>query len=122
MQVNAHRMGPDLLDVGPRHAHDPLVDTGAAGLLDGHGHVIGRHRTEQLARVGRDLDRQRDRGDGQQGGLDLVGVLTVGVVSLIVPDLFPSTSVWSTFGSGYLFIPLVLPIVGLWWLRRTRPA
>jgi len=27
--------------------------------------------------------------------------------------------VWSNFGSGYLFIPLVLPIVGLWWLRRT---
>lgn len=54
--------------------------------------------------------------------IELVGVLTVGVVSLIVPDLFPSTSVWSTFGSGYLFIPLVLPIVGLWWLRRTRPA
>ena len=54
--------------------------------------------------------------------IELVGVLTVGVVSLIVPDLFPSTSVWSTFGSGYLFIPLVLPIVGLWWLRRTRPT
>ena len=53
--------------------------------------------------------------------IELVGVLAVGTVSLIVPDLFPSASVWSTFGSGYLFIPLVLPIVGLWWLRRTRP-
>lgn len=54
--------------------------------------------------------------------IELVGVLAVGTVSVIVPDLFPSTSVWSTFGSGYLFIPLVLPIVGLWWLRRTAPA
>jgi len=53
--------------------------------------------------------------------IELVGVLTVGAVSLVVPDLFPSASVWSTFGSGYLFVPLVLPIVGLWWLRRTRP-
>lgn len=54
--------------------------------------------------------------------IELVGVLAVGVASLIVPDLFPSASVWSTFGSGYLFIPLVLPVVGLWWLRRTAPA
>lgn len=53
--------------------------------------------------------------------IELVGVLAVGTISLIVPDLFPSASVWSTFGSGYLFIPLVLPIVGLWWLRRTAP-
>lgn len=53
--------------------------------------------------------------------IELVGVLAVGSISLIVPDLFPSASVWSTFGSGYLFIPLVLPIVGLWWLRRTAP-
>ena len=53
--------------------------------------------------------------------IELVGVVAVGTISLIVPDLFPSASVWSTFGSGYLFIPLVLPIVGLWWLRRTAP-
>ena len=51
--------------------------------------------------------------------IELVGVLAVGTASLLVPDAFPSASVWSTFGSGYLFIPLVLPIVGLWWLRRT---
>lgn len=54
--------------------------------------------------------------------IELVGVLAVGTISLIVPDLFPSASVWSTFGSGYLFIPLVLPLVGLWWLRRTAPT
>jgi cytochrome bd-type quinol oxidase subunit 2 len=51
--------------------------------------------------------------------IELVGVLAVGTVSLLLPEAFPSASVWSTFGSGYLFIPLVLPIVGLWWLRRT---
>jgi hypothetical protein len=51
--------------------------------------------------------------------IELVGVLTVGAASLLVPDEFPAASVWSTFGSGYLFIPLVLPMVGLWWLRRT---
>jgi hypothetical protein len=54
-------------------------------------------------------------------GIELGGVLAVGVASLLAPEAFPSASVWSGFGSGYLFIPLVLPIVGLWWLHRTRP-
>lgn len=55
-------------------------------------------------------------------GIELAGVLIIGTASLLFPDAFPRASVWSTFGSGYLFIPLVLPIVGLWWLRRSTPA
>lgn len=51
--------------------------------------------------------------------VELVGVLTVGLLSILVPGQFAAPSVWSGFGSGYLFIPLVLPFVGLWWLRRT---
>jgi cytochrome bd-type quinol oxidase subunit 2 len=51
--------------------------------------------------------------------IELVGVVAVGAVSLLVPQAFPAASVWSGFGSGYLFIPLILPCVGLWWLRRT---
>lgn len=51
--------------------------------------------------------------------IELVGVLVVGTASLLVPDAFPSASVWSSFGSGYGFVPLILPFVGLWWLRRT---
>ena len=54
-------------------------------------------------------------------GIELAGVLIVGTWSLILPAAFPHASVWSGFGSGYGFIPLILPIVGLWWLRRTRP-
>jgi hypothetical protein len=52
---------------------------------------------------------------------ELAGVLIVGTLSLALPDEFPHASVWSSFGSGYGYIPLVLPAVGLWWLRRTRP-
>lgn len=52
--------------------------------------------------------------------IELVGVLVIGAVSLLLPDYFPRATVWSAFGRGYLFIPLVLPIVGLWWLRRSR--
>ena len=36
--------------------------------------------------------------------------------------LFPDETVWSRFGSGYGYIPLVLPVLGLLWLWRTRPA
>jgi len=55
---------------------------------------------------------------------ELVGVLTVGLLSVLVPSLFAHASVWSFFGMGYVFIPLVLPILGLIWLaqdgRRVR--
>ena len=52
--------------------------------------------------------------------IELAGVLTVGLLSVFDDDLFPDQTVWSGFGEGYGFIPLVLPLVGLWWLRRTR--
>lgn len=54
--------------------------------------------------------------------IELAGVLTVGTVSLLVPAEFPDDTVWSVYGYGYLFIPLVLPVLGLWWLRRTSPS
>ncbi|MER7890623.1 hypothetical protein ABTX15_12435 [Micromonospora sp. NPDC094482] len=52
--------------------------------------------------------------------VELVGVLAVGVLSLVDAELFPDETVWSEFGSGYGYIPLVLPILGLYWLWRTR--
>jgi hypothetical protein len=51
-------------------------------------------------------------------GIEAVGVLAVGTLSLVRPAWFPDQTVWSDYGIGYLFIPLVLPFVGLWWLRR----
>jgi hypothetical protein len=48
-------------------------------------------------------------------------VLAVGTLSLTHPDLFAHNSVWSYFGLGYGFVPLVLPIWGLLWLRK-NPA
>jgi len=50
--------------------------------------------------------------------IELIGVLTVGAASLLMPEAFTVASIWTGFGSGYGFIPLVLPIIGLWWLRR----
>ena len=53
-------------------------------------------------------------------GFELAGVLVVGLLSLVLPDAFPDETVWSAFGAGYGFIPLVLPVLGLLRLRRTR--
>ena len=53
-------------------------------------------------------------------GFELVGVLVVGTASLLLPDAFPDQTVWSTYGSGYGFVPLVLPVLGLLRLRATR--
>jgi hypothetical protein len=51
---------------------------------------------------------------------ELVGVVLIGFMSFSVPQWFAHPSVWSGFGSGYGYIPLVLPILGLIWLRRAR--
>ena len=50
---------------------------------------------------------------------ELIGVLTVGVISLLVPELFVEASIWSGFGSGYGYLPLALPVLGLLWIRKT---
>ena len=53
---------------------------------------------------------------------ELLGVLIVGTLSFVIPELFPADTVWSVFGRGYLFIPLVLPVLGMLWLWRSRRA
>jgi hypothetical protein len=55
--------------------------------------------------------------------VEFIGVLAVGTWSLVDPATFPDATVWSGYGSGYGFVPLVLPVFGLLWLRRwTRRA
>jgi hypothetical protein len=50
--------------------------------------------------------------------VELVGVLAIGTWSIADPATFPDATVWSSYGSGYGFVPLVLPVFGLLWLRR----
>lgn len=52
---------------------------------------------------------------------ELAGVLVVGTLSLLDREAFPDATVWSVYGRGYLFVPLVLPVLGLLWLRRSAP-
>jgi hypothetical protein len=51
---------------------------------------------------------------------ELVGVLVIGTLTVFDTGDFPDDTVWSVYGRGYGFVPLVLPLVGLWWLRHTR--
>lgn len=52
--------------------------------------------------------------------VELVGVLTVGAYSVLSSTALPEATVWSGFGQGYGYVPLVLPLIGLWWLYRNR--
>ncbi|WP_101523768.1 hypothetical protein [Nocardioides houyundeii] len=52
---------------------------------------------------------------------ELVGVLAVGTATVLDPGLFADDTVWSHYGQGYGFVPLVLPFVGLAWLRHVEP-
>ena len=47
-------------------------------------------------------------------------MLTVGTLTVLDPELFPDQTVWSSYGAGYGWLPLVLPFVGLAWLWHTR--
>ncbi|MFE1026019.1 hypothetical protein ACFW5I_15870 [Streptomyces sp. NPDC058818] len=53
---------------------------------------------------------------------ELVGVLTVGTWTLVEPSAFADATVWSDYGMGYLFIPVLLPLSAVYWLRRARTA
>ena len=55
-------------------------------------------------------------------GFELVGVLVVGTLTVLDPELFPDATVWSAYGQGYGYLPLVLPFLGLAWLLRTRAS
>ncbi|TPW70737.1 hypothetical protein [Schumannella sp. 10F1B-5-1] len=64
-------------------------------------------------------------------GFELAGVLIVGTLSLVAPQVLGlsdtnpfgrQSTVWSLYGAGYLCVPLVLPVLGLLWLRSRRRA
>jgi cytochrome bd-type quinol oxidase subunit 2 len=101
-----------------RATYQILADFGKAPvayLLSALAAVIYLVATVALARG----DRTSVRVATVAISVELVGVLTVGLVSYLVPSEFPDKTVWSHFGAGYGYVPLVLPVLGLLWLRHT---
>lgn len=52
--------------------------------------------------------------------VELAGVVLVGTLSVLRREWFPDDTVWSSYGQGYGYLPLVLPFVGVAWLLHTR--
>ena len=50
---------------------------------------------------------------------ELAGVLGVGTLTVLDPELFADETVWSSYGAGYGWLPLVLPFLGIAWLVHT---
>ncbi|MFC4333971.1 hypothetical protein [Salininema proteolyticum] len=97
-----------LFQVGTKFTEAPLSYTlstiaAAVYIVAAVAIVRGRRTTAQIA-----------------VGIELAGVLAVGALSYAVPSLFPEASVWSHFGSGYAFVPLLLPIGGAIYLAQVR--
>jgi hypothetical protein len=57
--------------------------------------------------------------------IELVGVVVIGLASFVLPEVFnyegvQVRTVWSYFGIAYGCVPLVLPVLGLIWLKRAN--
>ena len=55
-------------------------------------------------------------------GFELAGVLIIGTLSLLDPIDFQHQTVWSLYGVGYGFVPLILPLWGLYWIWKSKRA
>lgn len=99
-----------LEQIATRFSHAPL-----AFLLSGFAAVVYVIATYCLARA----SSTNRRIASVSLVVETLGVVVVGTLSLTSPDLFPEATVWSDYGQGYLYIPVVLPVLGLLWLRRT---
>lgn len=52
--------------------------------------------------------------------IELIGVIGIGLFTLLAPQDFADDTVWTDFGIGYGFFPLILPVLGLLWLWRSQ--
>jgi cytochrome bd-type quinol oxidase subunit 2 len=89
-----------------------------AYLLSAFAAVVYIVATVTLARSGRTSHRVAVT----SCSIELIGVIAIGTYSLTDKAAFPDATVWSGYGSGYGYVPLVLPMLGLLWLWRTRRA
>jgi cytochrome bd-type quinol oxidase subunit 2 len=51
---------------------------------------------------------------------ELLGIVVVGTLTVAAPDLFPTATVWTHYGAGYGFVPMILPIAAITYLALSR--
>lgn len=52
--------------------------------------------------------------------VELAGVIIVGTLGYVESSWWPDETVWTGYGSAYGWVPLVLPVLALWALLRSR--
>jgi hypothetical protein len=52
--------------------------------------------------------------------IELAGVLIVGTLGVVDSGLWPDETVWTGYGSGYGWVPVLLPIAALFFVIRGR--
>jgi len=52
--------------------------------------------------------------------LELFGVLVVGTLGVVDSSLWPDETVWTGYGSGYGWVPVLLPLAALYFLIKGR--
>lgn len=109
-----------VLAAGGRSIAQLVVHPGRAPLAYGLSAVAAAAYAVGLVLVVR-ADRGRPRAAGLWSGVELAGVVAVGVASYAVPSAFPDRTVWSHFGQGYGYVPVMLPLLVLLWLRYGAP-
>lgn len=97
--------------IGTKFEHAPV-----AYLLSAFAAVVYIVATVSLARSGRTSYKV----SVAAVSIEMAGVLAVGLFGLLDPAALPDDTVWSNFGQGYGFVPLLLPMIGLWWLYKHR--
>lgn len=54
--------------------------------------------------------------------IELLGVIVVGTLGYVAPELWPDETVWTGYGSAYGWVPLALPVIALAVLLRGSRA
>ena len=91
-------------------------DAPLAYLLSAFAAVVYIVATVSLARSGRTSYKV----SVAAVSVEMAGVLAIGLFGLLDPAALPDDTVWSNFGQGYGYVPLLLPMIGLWWLYKHR--
>ncbi len=111
-----------VLAAGGRSAVQLSLQAGRAPLAYGLSALAAVAYAVEFVLVRRARHRSGRRAVAAGSAVELAGVLSVGILSVLRRDLFPDATIWSCFGAGYAGVPVVLPLAALTWSVRGSPS